>query len=266
VVLRLIIQLFKLNFKTEYISRFSYLFEILAAGMSLTIYHFTSEAFNSSVNDSLSLYEMNYFEFIVVGEVLLALPLFFLEGTFRKVKQSLVEGVWETMSYLNIDSVKAVFYLVLSAVPKEIFKISIVVGLSYLFFDFNVSPLFFLISFIVIILISPIFFSLGLLFSLILLRYGRGQSLIGYFLTVMSIGAGSFFPISVLPQVVRDIFLFFPYTRALESSRIYIAQSDLYDLSYTIMFIPWFILFPLSIFIFKKYTKFKDTNSIVVRV
>jgi ABC-type polysaccharide/polyol phosphate export permease len=223
-------------------------------------------AFNSSVNDSLSFYDMNYFEFIVVGEVLLSLPLFFLEGTFRKVKQSLVEGVWETMSYLNIDSVKAVFYLVLSAVPKELFKISIVISLSYLFFDFSVDPLKFFISFMIILLISPIFFSLGLLFSLILLRFGRGQSMIGYFLTVMSIGAGSFFPISVLPTALRQIFMYFPYTSALESSRLYMAQSRVLEITYAYKFMPWFVLFPISVLIFKKYTKFKDTNSIVVRV
>jgi ABC-type polysaccharide/polyol phosphate export permease len=264
-VLKLLTHIFKLNNRNEYISIYSLILELVAIILSLGIYHFTSLAFESSVNSSLAIYGVNYFEFIVMGEIVLALPLFFLEGSYRKVKQSLMDGVWDTLNYLDINRLKSILFLLFTAIPKEIIRIIVTLGFSYAFFDFDLPLPHILIIFIYVALTLPIFFALGLFFCSILLKTGRGQAAIGYFLTLMSIGAGGFFPLSVLPEGFVKFLSFFPYTQVLEKSRLYIAQENIYDVSsFGIVFV-WTFIVPVGFYCFIKIAKNQTSESIILK-
>jgi ABC-type polysaccharide/polyol phosphate export permease len=265
VVLNLLTHLFKLNNRNEYISFYSVLLELVAIILSLGIYHFTSLAFESSVDSSLAIYGVNYFEFIVMGEIVLALPLFFLEGAYRKVRQSLMDGVWDTLNYLDINRLKSILFLIFTAMPKEVIRIIVTLSFSYLFFDFNLSFYFIAIILFYVVLTLPIFFALGLVFCSILLKTGRGQAAIGYFLTLMSIGAGGFFPLSVLPEKFVHFLHFFPYTLVLEEARLYLAKGDLYEFSGLLLVFGWCFIIPIGFMTFTKIAKTQTSESIILK-
>lgn len=239
--------------------------EFIAISLSLGIYHFTSLAFESSVDSSLAIYGVNYFEFIVMGEIVLALPLFFLEGAYRKVKQSLMDGVWDTLNYLNINRLKSILFLILTALPKELVRIFVTVLFSYLFFDFNLSLKFVGVILCYVILTLPIFFGLGLIFCSLLLKTGRGQAAIGYFLTLMSIGAGGFFPLSVLPEKFVSFLYFFPYTLVLEESRLYLAKGEVTAISGFFSVFWWGLLLPVGFGFFIKIARNQTSESIILK-
>ena len=109
------------------------------------------------------------------------------------------------------------------------------------------------------------FFSFGLVFSSVLLRTGRGQALIGYFLTFMSIGAGGFFPLSVLPEYLIKVLSFFPYTILLETLRKLIVTPQIKTLEPLIPSMIWFIVIPVIIWGFKKITKDQTSETLILK-
>ena len=264
-ILSLIAHILKLNSRDEFISKINIVLELIAIFISLLIYYFTSKTFSGSIDSSLAIYKVNYFDFILIGEVLLALPLFFLEGTYRKVRESLMNGVYDTFNYLGISSLKSIFFLVSSALPKVLFRISLTLVFAYLFFGFSIPIGRILICFLIVIISLPLFFSFGLAFSAVLLKTGRGQALIGYFLTMMSIGAGGFFPLSVLPVSLVRVLEFFPYTTLLETLRLFLVDANYSRLSDLVPALLWFLLIPFILLGFKKVTRNQTSESIILK-
>lgn len=267
-VVSLITHFFRLTLRNEYFSKLGILIDIISVNITLLIYYYTSKTFGHAAASSLAPYKTNFFEFIVFGEILLTLPLFFLEGTFRKVKQAMVEGVWQTFSLLPIPPVKAVVFLCFSALPKELLRIGMLLLCSFIFFDLKIDLKFFvLVSFATLITI-PIFFSLGLLLSGALIKLGRGQALLGYVITLLSVSAGAFFPIAVLPDFIVMLSKYSPYTVLLETSRLYYADAQIEVLYHYLWLLPWLALIPVNMILFTKIVRWKgkDLDSVIVRV
>jgi ABC-type uncharacterized transport system permease subunit len=265
VVLVLIAQFLRYILKPLYSTKYSYLLEILPAGLSISFYYFLNEIFASSFHNISLFGEMDYLEFLIIGESLIALPIYFLEGTFRKTKQSIAEGVWDSLSHLSINPIKALINLMINSLPRELFRIFMLVGLSYFIFEFSFNPLLFLVALLVIIILSPVFFSLGLFCSLALLKNKKCSGVVIGSLRLLALLGGSLCPISFLPSSLFQVLLVLPYSRLIYESTLYITQNNISNFSYVILFLPYSALIPLSIILFKNQARFKDSNSMILK-
>ena len=213
-----------MNIKSVLFYRFAYLFEIISILISLVIYYFTSKAFNSSVASGLTSYGVDYFSYIVLGEVLLAIPLYFLEGPYRNLKTAVIEGTWETMISLPKSPFKSLVYISTFDLPRVVLRCFITLALAVVFFGLRISPMEFIqISFFQILAI-PFCFGFGLIACSLFILSGRGQAVIAYLTTLTAFLSGGFFPISVFPEWLREAsYLISPFTFLLENSRLIIA-------------------------------------------
>jgi ABC-2 type transport system permease protein len=213
-----------MNIKSVLFYRFAYLFELISIFVSLIIYYFTSKAFSGSVDSSLAEYNVDYFSYIVLGEVFLAIPLYFLEGPFRNLKTAVIEGTWETMISLPKSPFKSLVYVSTFDFPRVALRCCVTLLMAILFFGLKISILDFLQVSLLQVMAIPFCFGFGLVACSIFLLSGRGQSFIGYLTTFTAFFSGGFFPISVFPNWLREASYYFsPFTFLLENSRQIIA-------------------------------------------
>lgn len=181
------------------------------------IYWFTSKAFSSSVSTHL---DQTYFSYIVIGDIFLTLPFYFIDTFVRKIKQSVYDGTFELMLSLPISFSKIIFILGMGGFIRDLLRSLVTLTIVVFCFEFpstwaNIAKAF-LFQFVFIV---P-FISIGFIFSLSILYFGRGESLLGYLNTLAAFLAGSFFPLSVLPNWIQKASLqFSPLTFILEQTR-----------------------------------------------
>jgi ABC-2 type transport system permease protein len=216
-----------MSLKNQYSRKVSHILEIVSIVISLFVYFYISKAFSSSVDDAISSFGGSYFDYVVFGEIFMMLPLYFLDAPYKKIKSSIVEGSFDIYLSLPITLNRLIFILCSWNLVQVLKRVILTFLIASLFFDFSMNyaslPQLIILQ---IVSILP-FLGLGLCVSCLILFFGRGESALGYLNTIISISAGSFFPLSVLPQWLQDSSrLLSPFTILLENSR-YILNSPL---------------------------------------
>jgi ABC-type polysaccharide/polyol phosphate export permease len=157
---------------------------------------------------------------MVIGEVFLSLPLYFLESPLTRLQQSVLEGTWQTFSFLPINSLKALVFICCVDLPRVLLRIFLILGSAYLFFDLNFQTADFLKVLFLQLLAIPCFLGIGLFACGIFILTNKGRSFIGYISTISAFLAGGFFPLSVLPDwMTKFSIAASPFTVLLESTR-----------------------------------------------
>ncbi len=230
---RLILSMIKLDYKNSYYHLFTIVSEIIAILGTLLIYWFTSKAFSASVDAHLN---QSYFSYILVGDLFLSLPLYFVSTFVRKIKLSVHDGSFQLMLSLPVSILKILFVLGTGGLIRDIIRTIITLSIAMILFDFPSSPLNILKAILFEIIFIIPFVNLGILFSLIILYIGRGESFLGYLNTLGSFLAGSFFPIAVLPPILQNLSnSISPLTFELEQVR-HILLTGTYSGSFSIFF------------------------------
>lgn len=219
-LVNLILRILKLSFKNQYDHKLSHLVEVISIFISLFIYYYVSMAFSGSVESGISKYKVDYFSYVVFGEIFISLPLFFLVGPFHKLKSLALDGSLET--YLSLPITMNRFIAVLSFwnFAQALKRVLLTLIIAILFFKMKFEFLVLLKLLMLLIVSSPIFLGIGLSLCYFLFVFGRGGSLIGYVNTFVAISSGSFFPLAVMPNWFLELSMrFSPFTLFLESSR-----------------------------------------------
>ncbi|OUR96689.1 hypothetical protein A9Q84_10120 [Halobacteriovorax marinus] len=227
----LIFRILKLSFKNQYDHKLSHLVEVISVFISLFIYFYVSKAFGAPVEGELLKYKVDYFSYVVFGEIFISLPLFFLVGPFFKLKSLALDGSLET--YLSLPISLNRFILVLSFwnFAQSLKRVGLTFLIAVLFFGMQFEMLTLLKLLIIVIVSTPIFLGIGLSLCYFLFVYGRGGSLIGYVNTFVAISSGSFFPLAVMPSWFSEFCLnVSPFTLFLESARSLYAHTLSHEL------------------------------------
>mgnify|MGYP000079559139 CR=1 FL=1 len=219
-LINIVFSIFKMSLKNQYSHRTSHFLEILSIIISMFVYFYISKAFSSSVEGELSAYGGDYFSYVVFGEIFLMLPLHFLDSPYRKIRSSIVEGTFETYLSLPISTNRLVLLLSSWNLVQVLKRILLTLLIACIFFGLRI-PFSSLVQLILLQIVSSFaFLGLGLCVSCSILFFGRGGSLLGYLNTIISISAGSFFPISVLPSWLSNSSrILSPFTLLLENTR-----------------------------------------------
>lgn len=217
---------FKLLFKEYYRGKLVILIELISITTSLIIYFYTSKAFANSFENQLNIMGMDYFSFMVIGDLILTLPFYLFEGSIHAIKRAKIEGTFLTLQLLHQSYIKTLFIFIFVGSLPSLFRSLIILAL-YLF----MSPEhFYLTNFILISLTSLILFMPFALISLSLFLFtGRGAFIFGQISTLIAIFSGSYFPVTILPAWIANLSSNFnPFTLFLNHGRSLIWNNELH--------------------------------------
>lgn len=215
-------------------------FDGLAMFLSLLVYWYTAKAFGSCFGDNFT-QKTDYFTYVVIGEVFLAIPHILFISVSRAVRTAIGDGSLEIYLSLPTSGFSTFLILASAQIPREICRHFIVLLIAVFAFHIHVSPFGFLQSIALQLLAWPTFIGLGFIAAAVLIIFGRGAPAIGQFSNLLLILAGAYFPISVFPSAIGTISkLFSPFTQLLDATRSLLAGGDF----------PWFVAAVLCVFSF----------------
>ena len=221
-------------------------------------------AFAGSVNEFLTLYKTSYFSYIVLGEILLSLPLYYIDAPLRQVKYCMHTGVFQTFMSLPISKLRACFLMSHFGILRVLLRVVLTFIIASLFFGLKIPTAAFFSILIYIVTILPFCFGLGLIILTIFLITGRGQAALGYISTMIAFFSGALFPISVLPQWLTNYVLpYFPITRYLDGLRLLIAGGKM-KISDPALFLLWGSVLMVSILMLKAAFSYRRKNGSLV--
>ncbi|MEQ1876251.1 MAG: ABC transporter permease [Bdellovibrionia bacterium] len=202
------------EFRDRYPGRLGPLGQLASELTLLTVYWFTAKAFQPTLTGV-----GDYFSFIVVGELALALPNFLILGHSRAIRVLSQEG---TLEPILVSPGRFSFKLtsvVLAGLLFEIARVLAVSAIAYFVFEVNLNhslwPAAFVLAFSL-----PMFAGLGLLSAAVVLHFGRGERVLAAGVTAAAVLSGAYFPSEVLPQSVSQAMQFLsPFTLLIEGIR-----------------------------------------------
>ncbi len=191
---------------------------LLAVGMALTLvdlffYYFTSKAFGKAFGSQ------NYFEYIIWGELVVALPINALLSAPRTVRASLLDGTWEILLSHPAPMNKLLFTLSVGEFLHALARVALILVTVH-FMGAQFASALLTKAALTITVGMPLFWNLGLVASSAFIVTGRGLSLFQQLGSLATIAAGTYFPLTVLPEWLARLSLAIsPLTLMLESTR-----------------------------------------------
>jgi len=199
----LIRSLLKLSYKNYYISKFNIVAEVIAILATLLIYSFTSRAFSSSVEGHLSIWDgASYFNYLIIGEIILLLPTYFIQQFSGQVKLSLHNGTFETLLHLPISPLKSIMSLGSLGLMSELIRSIMTIILAIVFFNFSIPSSSLVYLLVIQSLAILCFLGIGLIAVSLLIITGRGQVVVNYFCLFGGFFSGAYFPLEVFPSYI----------------------------------------------------------------
>ncbi len=202
------------DWRERYPTLASGLGEVLALGLSLTLYYFTARAFGVKL-------ELDYFRFVTLGEGVLLVPLCVVTGFLRVTREASADGTLEALLALPIGGRRALLMLGLATVPREVFRAVLWLAIATLAFGLRVDLGGLVAAAGVLALSLPAFISVGACAAAVFLKWGRGEGAVGTVTVLASLLAGAYFPTQVLPASIQELGRWIsPFSAALEASRL----------------------------------------------
>ncbi len=247
-----------LDLKTYYTSYKSIIAQIIGAFLSLSIYYYTSKAFGDSFKDL----GVSYFVFVLVGELSLYLASTMFDFPLKTVKQWKSRGIFDYFLTTKISIFNLIVLRSICTIPRIFIQILLQIILAVSFFNLDISFTDVVVIMIFPLFSLPIFISLGFVALSIFLFTGRGNSVLGYISTGLSVLAGAYFPLSVLPGWLQRVGISTPFAQLLEGIRLFIQTNEFSHLFVnTLSLLTWNILgIVLSWFLFQKAIRFYKEN------
>lgn len=201
-LIRKILQLERLNLYPKY---WAYLGELFGILMTLVIYHFTAKAFAPNLENRLQFYGMDYFSFVLIGELGMSIPAYLFSNPAIRLKELSSNGALTALMTYPWSLRQILFHWVSAGALVEIARIFTNILLAFLIFDFVLPIHGYLYSAFFILYSAVAFIGLGFLGAAIGLFLGRGGGVLNYISTLSLFLAGAYFPIEVFPSYVKDI-------------------------------------------------------------
>ncbi len=178
---------------------------LIATILSLYIYWYTSRAFTPAISQISALGDLDYFSFIMTGELLLMIPVILMEGPTQVIKQAVGTGSMTTLLQLPCSTSAPVVTWTLAKVPTE----AVTMALNLFLISILFGPIFggraVASIFCLILLSAPLFLGLGLVAAAFIVTLGRGDKVLGFAINALSVFSGIYFPVTVLPDFLRQI-------------------------------------------------------------
>jgi hypothetical protein len=194
--------------------------ELFALVLSLTIYWYSAQAFRPTLGTGAGESFKDYFDFILLGEISLLIPLVTLLAGARIVRRALQEGSFDAWVFHARDARHAMLASLAAAglrvAPRVVLTLALAVGVFSLRFSPSALPAALALQ----LAAFPCFAGVGLIGAALVIRFGRGDSALAHFSTIIAVFSGAYFPLSVLPRELGWVDeALFPSSTLVEASR-----------------------------------------------
>lgn len=242
------------EFRMSFPSRWSYAHFFFSTFSMIFILWYTSKSFVP--NFEYLGKKVNYFEFVLSGEIYLLLPLVTISSLTRICRSLIYEKGLDLIILSPKSVAQALTHFFTAALSIELIRLSILYFSVSLFLpNLFLSPKA-VSAFLLYLFALPCFLGFGFIACSVLIRFGRGQNVINSALSFLAILGGLYFPTTVLPEAVHQFLSHSsPFNLLLSISRQIIFLSiDLKQLIYplTTLLIWNVLIFPISLFTLKK--------------
>lgn len=210
--------LFSSLFKNDQKLYFRIIGELFSIALTLYLFFMTSKLVNTSV---LSTDNISYFEFLLIGEIALLLPLSFLELLIQNFVEFKNTGFLDTIEGNGMNSKKILFLQVFPQMNFPFIRLVMIYLLGILLFGLQIKIqsliLFMLFQVLGLVLIA----SLAMLMIHFYDLSGKGLKIFYSINSLLAVIGGAYFPTHLLPPLVQKYLLwFFPQTIILQLSRL----------------------------------------------
>jgi ABC-2 type transport system permease protein len=207
--------------RDQYPSAWALAGELAAIWISLMVYWYTARAFGAAFST------MNYFEYVLLGEVALFVPLVLFEGIARNIRRSASDGTLDALLVMPVRSQTPSVLFGMSLVPKELLRGILILALGAACFALELRPSRLALVLLLQLAAIPAFLGLGLMAAAFVVLFGRGDRVLSFVGMVAAICAGAYFPTSVLPEAVRSAGeVFSPFTALLGATRAVFSEGS----------------------------------------
>jgi ABC-type polysaccharide/polyol phosphate export permease len=233
-----------------------YLFaHLVAVLLGLLAYWFTSEAIGPVLKGVAGWEGLNYFQYVVVGELFISLPAACLQIFVRAVHHLHQLNNLEDLILNHKNPVSSLYQVAGSLLLREL--LYLIVWLAAALFAFQLQTFYFVKFFNLIFMLfatSLFFLQVGFVCAMIYMIVGRGQGVISQASYFFSLLAGVFFPTTVMTQNLGQFITYLsPYTFYIQSVRAELADKPSEHLMYYFILI---LISILSLIFFKKLFSF----------
>ena len=257
-ILKIFLLYFKVDFRNYFQSKWVLVGQLLGIYLNLLIYWYTSKIIGSSFESTLGLYKMNYFDYLLIGDIILQSSMSAIESNLSHFFMLKVNGMGEYLKTTRMGILKLFMIRSASIFPRDFFFILTYFFMGKLFFDFSLSLQSFMIGVLLQVLALPSFIGMSLGILGFFSSFGRGLGVIGFINTIAGIISGGYFPVEVLPEFIQNYALYLtPYNSLLFGYRRFLVSPTLlqfFEVMGVIMM--WnLVLFSIGFFVYKVFEK-----------
>lgn len=238
---RVFLHILKIELKYSFNSKLAFFGYALGILINLIVYYFTSKAvvFNQVSNGSL--FQHGYFEYILIGEIVLLLTQASLTQGQDLVIRLKNNGLLEQLHYSKLNVIRGLIIYYFAIMIINSIHILLALIFSMVFFKISLSPLI-IFQFAILIVVTSILFS-GIYFlnvSITLIFKRRNNSL-QHLVNLLGFFSGAYFPLEVIGSKTAVNFLqLSPLTSLVNWARGVIYENTWITMNlYTLVF--WFI-------------------------
>ncbi len=238
--------LFELSFRKEFRNKYpralSWFGQLTSELGLLSVYWFTAQAFVPNLH--LLNPQMDYFSFIVIGEVTLFVPCILLTAFSRVFRSEVQQGTLDISLLSKSPLLVSWSAQVFGLLAAESFRLLLIFIFAFTLFGFRFLPAPNLALILCLQLAAwPFFAGVGMIGASVILVWGRGERLLPLLTTAMTVLAGAYFPPEVLPVFLQPwLAQLSPMNLLLQSTRS-LAQVELAQAEKASTFSPS-ILYP----------------------
>ncbi len=241
------------DFINETSYKFAFFMQFVGIFISTLTFFFLSKLLGSVGVSYLKPYGGNYFSFVLIGIAFYS----YLGVSMRSLSESIREGqMLGTLESLLVTQTEIPTIILSSSLYSFIwasFRVAVYLMLGAFVFDVDLGNANLLGALLILILTIISFSSFGIMSASFIMIMKRGDPISWIFTGISGLLGGLYYPISVLPDWLRNISYLLPVTYSLEGMRLALLKGySLRELMPNIVALVIFsiILLPLGILIF----------------
>ena len=207
------------DFLTMLSYRVAFVGDLLAIAVQAVMFGFIAELVDPSALPVYNGVSTGYFEFVMIGVVIVTVSGLLLQKVSTAIREEQLMGTLEALlvtptSPTTVQAGSAAFDVFF--IPIRMAVLLVVVAVT---FGLGMAPSGIAPSLVLLMCFVPFVWGLGLVTAAVIVTFRRGGGVIGFFMSILGLASGAFFPLALLPGWVQTIAEANPVAIVMEGTR-----------------------------------------------
>ena len=207
------------DFLTMLSYRVAFVGDLLAIAVQAVMFGFIAKLVDPSALPVYNGVSTGYFEFVMIGVVIVTVSGLLLQKVSTAIREEQLMGTLEALlvtptSPTTVQAGSAAFDLFFIPIRMAVLLLVVAVAFGLGFAPSGVVP-----SLVLLMCFVPFVWGLGLVAAAVIVTFRRGGGVIGFFMSVLGLASGAFFPLALLPAWAQTIAEANPVAIVMEGTR-----------------------------------------------